>query len=62
MWLFLRQGLAFSYGDRLATLFSGSNLTLCFGLACRDNTFDWRALYLLFQKDSGLGLGLTFRV
>jgi len=62
MWLFLRQGLAFFYGDRLATLFSGSNLTLCFGLAGRDNTFDWRALYLLFQKDSGLGLGLTFRV
>jgi len=59
---FFETRTGFFYGDRLATLFSGSNLTLCFGLAGRDNTFDWRALYLLFQKDSGLGLGLTFRV
>jgi len=45
-----------------ARVFSSSALTLCFVLASRDHTFDGSDVYVLCQKDSGLGLGLTFRV
>ena len=43
------------------TVFSSTALTLCFGLAGRDHTFDGRAFHVLLQKDSSLGLGLMFR-
>jgi len=43
-------------------VFSSSAINICFGLAGRDHTFDGSAFYTLFQKVSGLGLGLTFRV
>ena len=37
----------------------GSALTFCFGLAGRDYTFDGGAFPVLFQKVSGLGLGVN---
>jgi len=43
-------------------VFSSFILTLCFGLAGRDHTFDGRAFHVLFKKDSVLGLGFSFRV
>jgi len=42
-------------------LFVGSVLTISFGLACRDYTFNRNAFNALFQKVSGLCLGCIFK-